>query len=149
MKKWLSAACILLLCGTAGFVEARKTSGKAREKISHHFEDKWVTAKVNLPNSRDGLTIVDGVVDEEGLEKEITGHGLAAEPGDELRITKFKVKDKHIEIRFDRDTKINIRFSRPITDADLDIDKINQWLEPVLSISGTKKETLSDKLQLN
>jgi len=138
-----------LIAGYGVPTEGRKTSRDARESFSRHFEDKWITVKMALPNASDGLNIVDGRVDEEGLEALIKKHGLAAKAGDELRITKVKVKDRHIEFRFDKDARINILFDRPVTDADLDIDQINEWLSPVIDTTATKKESLSDKLKLN
>ena len=140
---------LLLISGYGVPTEGRKTSRHAREYLSHHFEDKWVTAKMALPNASDGLNIVDGRVDEEGLAALIEKHGLAAKVGDELRITKVKVKDSHIEFRFDKDARINIQFDRPVTDADLDIDQINEWLSPVIDTTATKKNSLTDKLKLN
>jgi hypothetical protein len=94
-------------------------SAQTERDLKQHFEGKTVKLMIDMPAARDGVNIYP----ERGLPMDynqyadrLKQYGAAARKGDEVVITKVKVKQNEVEFQLGKElqasTGINVRFNR-------------------------------------
>lgn len=119
--------------------------GDVKKTLTDHYTGKTVKLRMAIPATRRGLELTDGELPGAG-EKDLTP--ALAQPGDELTIKSFKVRDTSIELLLNREgeqpkthffswpkrPRINLRFSRELTVKDMTIESINHWLAAAIDV---------------
>jgi hypothetical protein len=123
-----------------------------------YYTGKLVRARIAIPANGHGLEMIDGQLDPARLR---AAAEAAAQPGDALRITRFRFKGKSLEIQFDgaepagegaatpgaqafiarpakprSAARLRLRFSRDIAWRDLTVPNINRLLAAALDLSA-------------
>ncbi len=149
----VAAFCLTLASlsafGQAGGQERRLTYddwyGDVKKVLSDHYTGKTVKLKLAIPATRRGLEMIDGSF-ARGIEE--APANTLAQPGDEVTIKSFKVRDNDIELLvnkaadkpkgwfFPKKPRISIRFSRELGAKDLTIENINRWLSPTMDVAA-------------
>ncbi|MBL8169468.1 MAG: hypothetical protein JNJ50_15030 [Acidobacteria bacterium] len=145
----LSAAVLSLV----SFAQERRLPeedwyGDAKRALTRHYVGKTVRAKLAIPATRRGLEMMDGA----WRQPETAADTNAAQPGEELTIKSFKASDRGIELIFSksgekpkssfnpfavrRQPRINLRFSRELTNRDYTIESVNRWLTSALDVAA-------------
>lgn len=122
--------------------------GDVKKTLADHYTGKTVRLRMGIPATRRGLELVDGSF--ERKDESQSAQSLA-QPGDELIIKSFKVRDNNIEVLFNnpsekpkarffrwptKQPRINLRFSRELTVKDMTIESINRWLSTAVDITS-------------
>lgn len=122
--------------------------GDVKKTLADHYTGKTVRLRMGIPATRRGLELVDGSF--ERKDESQSAQSLA-QPGDELIIKSFKVRDDNIEVLFNnpsekpkarffrwpaKQPRINLRFSRELTVKDMTIESINRWLSTAVDITS-------------
>lgn len=94
----------------------------AQAQFSQAFEGKMVVVKIDMPGTQLGVDLYpqrDTPLDVKSYAKRLKEYGTAVRVGDEVMITKIKVKDKLIEVQLggggygtawdDTDTRVPVR----------------------------------------
>lgn len=93
--RFLTIACFLL-------VSIISVQGQNEDQLKRYFEGRRVVARMDMPATKDGVNIYpnrDNPIDDAERSARLDQHGAAVRAGDEVVITKIKVKGKHIEIQ--------------------------------------------------
>ncbi len=88
---------LLLLMGTW-----LQDQAQAQAQLSQAFEGKMVVVKIDMPGTQLGVDLYpqrDMPLDVKSYAKRLKQYGTALRVGDEVMITKIKVKDKLIEVQ--------------------------------------------------
>lgn len=122
--------------------------GDVKKILADHYTGKTVKLKMPIPATRRGLEMFDGSF--ESAAAGSTAPETLAQPGDDLTIKSFKLRDHDIELlllgktgekrkgwffRRPKNPRISIRFSRELTAKDMTIETINRWLAATMDIS--------------
>lgn len=120
--------------------------GDTKKILADHYTGKTVKLRMPIPATRRGLEMFDGSF-ERGAEA--TSAESLAQPGDDVTIKSFKLRDHDIELMLDKTgakpksgffsrpkkPRINIRFSRELTAKDMTIETINRWLSATMDVT--------------
>lgn len=118
--------------------------GDVKKVLTDHYTGKTVKLKMAIPATRRGLEMFDGSFAREN------GSETLAQPGDDVTIKSFKLRDHDIELMLDKTgekpkggffsrpkkPRISIRFSRELTAKDMTIETINRWLSATLDVAA-------------
>ncbi|MEK7833351.1 MAG: PEGA domain-containing protein [Acidobacteriota bacterium] len=122
--------------------------GDTKKILADHYTGKSVKLKMAIPATRRGLEMFDGSF-ERGAEA--TSAESLAQPGDDVTIKSFKLRDHDIELlllgktgekrkgwffRRPKNPRISIRFSRELTAKDMTIETINRWLSATMDVAS-------------
>lgn len=92
----------LWMVAVAGLAVAGRAEAQSEEVIRRFFEGKTVLVKVDMPGSERGVDVYPGTsqpVDFPKLAKRLKEFGVAVRRGDEILVTKLKVKKDLIEFQ--------------------------------------------------
>ncbi len=92
----------LLLCFLLIIIGYHSVEGQSEEIIKKYFEGKYVTVKIEMPASKEGINIYPNKsrpLDFDEYSKRIKQYGTALYSGDRVMVTKVKTKKKHIEFQ--------------------------------------------------
>lgn len=121
--------------------------GDTKKILADHYTGKSVKLKMAIPATRRGLEMFDGSF-ESGAEA--TSAESLAQPGDDVTIKSFKLRDHDIELlllgktaekrkgwlfKRAKTPRISIRFSRELTAKDMNIETINRWLSATMDVT--------------
>jgi len=90
-------------------------SAQTERDLKEHFEGKPVTLKIDMPASRDGVNIYPErglAMDYNQYADRLKRYGVSAHKGDEITITKIRVKSNDVEVQLGTETGFNVRFKR-------------------------------------
>lgn len=121
--------------------------GDTKKTLADHYTGKTVKLRMAIPATRRGLEMADGAVEsQEAMESSQP----LAQPGDELTIKSFKIRDTSIELLLNKtgqprksrffswpkkQPRINLHFSRELSAKDMNIENINRWLAAAIDVS--------------
>jgi hypothetical protein len=131
--------------------------------LTEYYTGKMVYAKVAIPDTERGLSIIDGRLEAAPAPSQ----AASAKPGAALVIRQLKFNSKNIEVQFEGNDaanenlaipigepqrltrssgprhapRINLRFSRAIATSDLTIPNINRLLSAAVDISALIPKT--------
>jgi len=120
--------------------------GDVKKTLADHYTGKTVRLRMAIPATRRGLELTDGAA-ESPAEKDSAQ--TLAEPGDELTIKSFKIRDASIELLLNKEgqprkrrlfswpkqPRIQLHFSRELSAKDMSIESINHWLAAAVDVS--------------
>jgi len=121
--------------------------GDAKKTLADHYTGKTVRLRMAIPATRRGLELTDGTVENQTIKESAQA---LAQPGDELTIKSFKLRDSSIEILFNKpdqprksrffnwpkQPRINLSFSHELHAKEMNIESINRWLAAAVDISS-------------
>lgn len=121
--------------------------GDAKKTLADHYTGKTVRLRMAIPATRRGLEMTDGTVENQTIKESAQ---VLAQPGDELTIKSFKLRDSSIEILFNKSDqprksrffnwpkqpRINLSFSHELHAKEMNIESINRWLAAAVDISS-------------
>ena len=92
-----------LLCVLAGVVSG-SMAGQGEAELKSYFEGRKVEVRLDMPGSSDGIDVdvfQDGSsrVDFNSYSKRLKQYGISLHDGDQILVTKVKVKGDHIEFQ--------------------------------------------------
>lgn len=120
--------------------------GDVRKTLADHYTGKTVRLRMAIPATRRGLEMADGTIESQDAGE---SSQPLAQPGDELTIKSFKIRNTSIELLLNKigqprksgffsrpkQPRINLHFSRELTARDMRIENINSWLATAVDIS--------------
>jgi outer membrane protein assembly factor BamE (lipoprotein component of BamABCDE complex) len=98
----MSRAVVLVIVILCAVVSVSAQATQAEQNLKQYFEGKNVTLKTDMPATKDGVNIYPERVQPLNYGEyanRLKQHGTSLRRGDEIMITKVKVKDKHIEFQ--------------------------------------------------
>jgi hypothetical protein len=90
---------IVVMCATVS-VSAQAT--RAEQNLKQYFEGRNVTLRIDMPATKDGVNVYPEraqPLNYSEYANRLKQHGTSLRRGDEIMITKVKIKDKHIEFQ--------------------------------------------------
>jgi len=126
----MRVVCGILLIIVSGLtVTAQSTDVKA------YFEGKQVTFRIDMPATNDGVNVYPEraqSLDYIEYNKRLRNHSAAIHRGELATITKVRITDNSIEVRFGETARFNVHFARieswMLTPATL-IDALSRYVE--------------------
>ena len=114
--------------------------------MADHYTGKTIKLRMAIPATRRGLEMADGTVESQTATE---SSPPLAQPGDELTIKSFKIRDTSIELLLNKtgqprknrffswpkQPRINLHFSRELSAKDMNIESINRWLAAAVTNS--------------
>ena len=94
MKTWLVPLLLVTL--------ARLLSAQSEAALKEYFEGRTVTSKLALPGTEDGVDVYPGTarpIDYPKYAGRLKEYGTAIKPGEQVMVTKIKLKAKHLEFQ--------------------------------------------------
>ena len=91
----MAAICMILAGGSAVFAQNEAT-------LEKYFEGKMVEVRIDMPATQEGIDVhprSEKPVDFDEYSSRIKKHGVALFVGDQIMITKVKLKGKHLEFQ--------------------------------------------------
>ncbi len=84
------------------FLTPALLSGQSEAALRDYFESKYVTVKIDMPATKDGVDVYPFTprpLDLKDYSRRIKNSGAALRRGDSVMVTQVKVKDKNIEFQ--------------------------------------------------
>lgn len=150
---------------------------ESQKKLENFLLNKRLVAKVAFPASKNGIDLkTDGTWNQRWATRNIKEHGVGIEVGDAATVTAVYLRNKHIEIHLNGGgagtlgdalltgsdkiearersggkvaggSRINLRFDRPITEADVgDLGHFASYLEPLVDTSSLRQDIAKQAL---
>lgn len=79
--------------------------GQGENELKRYFEGRKIAVKIDMPATKDGINVYperNQPLDFGRYSSLIKEYGIGVRDGDQIMITKIKVKDKHIEFQLGR-----------------------------------------------
>lgn len=93
---------IVIMCAVVSVSAQTTQTAQAEQNLKQYFEGENVTLKIDMPATKDGVNIYPEraqPLNYGEYANRLKQHGTSLRRGDEIMITKVKVKDKHIEFQ--------------------------------------------------
>ena len=150
----MAVVALFLMAVTAWVVSAQDRRlayddwyGDTKKTLADHYTGKTVRLRMAIPATRRGLEMTDGAVESQAVKESAQ---VLAQPGDELTIKSFKIRDSSIELLFNKTAqprksrffnwpkqpRINLSFSHELHAKEMNIESINRFLAAAVDISS-------------